>query len=57
MYFLNFLIVGVIVVVDVDKILSKDTKPPRRGRIPYGSGALRSLNHRKPSVKMFGFKS
>ena len=57
MYFLIFLIVGVTVVVDVDKIFNKETTPPSKGRIPYGSGALRSLNHRKPSVKILGFKS
>ena len=57
MYFLIFLIVGVIVVVEVDIIFNRETTPPRSGRIPYGSGALKSLNQRKPSVRMFGFRS
>jgi len=41
-------------VVDVDKIFSSDITPPISGKIPYGSGALRSLNHKNPSVKIFG---
>lgn len=57
MYFLSFLIVGVIVVVDVERIFKSDTTPPNNGKIPYGSGALKSLNQRKPSVRMFGFRS
>jgi hypothetical protein len=57
MYFLSFLIVGVTVVVDVERIFRSEITPPINGSTPYGSGALKSLNHRKPSVRMLGFKS
>lgn len=46
--------VGVTFVVDVERMLKKLTKPPIMGRIPYGSGALRSLNHKNPSVNIAG---
>ena len=35
-------------------MLSRFTVPPRIGKIPYGSGALRSLNQNKPSVSISG---
>jgi hypothetical protein len=57
MYFLIFLIVGVNVVVDADRILRKLTNPPIRGSIPYGSGELKSLNHKNPSVRIAGLVS
>jgi hypothetical protein len=56
-YLLIFLIVGVSEVVEVDRMLSSEITPPMIGRIPYGSGALRSLNQRNPSVRILGFKS
>ena len=49
--------VGVMVVVDVDRIFKRDITPPISGKIPNGSGALRSLNQRKPSLKIAGFIS
>ena len=49
--------VGVRVVVVVDRMLRSEITPAIRGRIPYGSGALKSLNHKKPSVKMAGLIS
>lgn len=36
--------------------LRKETRPPNKGRIPVGSGALKSLNHRIPSVSIAGCK-
>jgi hypothetical protein len=49
--------VGVAVVVEVERMFMRETTPPIRGKMPYGSGALRSLNQRNPSVKIAGFKS
>ena len=43
--------------VDVDKMFNSEITPPIRGRIPYGSGALKSLNHKNPSVKIAGQRS
>lgn len=53
----SFLMVGVAVVVEVERMFMRETTPPIRGKMPYGSGALRSLNQRNPSVKIAGFKS
>ena len=49
--------VGVRVVVFVERMFNSEITPAIRGRIPVGSGELRSLNQRKPSVKMAGFSS
>lgn len=35
-------------------MLSSEKKPPMIGRMPSGSGELRSWNHKKPSVRMAG---
>ena len=40
--------------VFVLRMLSRDKSPPMMGKMPVGSGELRSLNHRIPSVKMAG---
>ena len=55
--FLNFLIVGFMLFVDVDKMFNNESIPPTIGNIPYGSGALRSLNHKNPSVIILGLMS
>ena len=55
MNLLIFLMVGVTLVVEVDRIFRKLTIPPIKGRIPYGSGALKSLNQKNPSVSMAGY--
>lgn len=39
------------------EIFKYDIAPPIIGRIPVGSGLLRSLNQRSPSVKMAGLIS
>tara|TARA_B110000305_G_C19337484_1_gene587345 strand:- start:748 stop:987 length:240 start_codon:yes stop_codon:yes gene_type:complete len=36
-------------------ILRKEKRPPIRGSIPVGSGALKSLNQNIPSVRIAGY--
>lgn len=40
--------------VDEDIIFNKLTIPAQTGKIPNGSGELKSVNQSKPSVKMAG---
>jgi hypothetical protein len=47
----------VIEVVCVERIFRRVIIPPNIGSKPYGSGALKSLNQKNPSVKIAGFKS
>lgn len=57
MYLLIFRITLDVFVAEEVSIFAKETSPPSTGRIPVGSGALRSLNHQKPSVRMPGLIS
>lgn len=41
----------------LDKMFRSVSEPARMGSTPNGSGELRSLNHRKPSLKIAGFLS
>jgi hypothetical protein len=43
-----------VLVVEVVKMFIKLIMPPITGRIPVGSGELRSVNHQKPSFRMAG---
>ena len=53
-YLLIFRMTVDVLVVNERVIFSKLTKPPQTGSIPIGSGALRSVNHQMPSVRMAG---
>ena len=53
--FLNFLKIGAPPDEDVCIMFKRDKAAPAIGRIPYGSGALKSLNHKTPSVRIAGF--
>jgi len=55
MYFLSFLITELVLVVEVVKMFIRLIMPPTTGRIPVGSGELRSVNHQKPSFRIAGF--
>jgi len=57
MNFANFRKFAFPPVVLVLRILSMDKTPPITGRIPVGSGLLRSLNQRMPSVRIAGLIS
>jgi hypothetical protein len=57
MYLFILLIIGLILVVDVDNTFSKVKEPPTIGRIPYGSGDDKSWNHKNPSDIIFGLIS
>lgn len=54
MYFRIFRITELVLVVEVVKMFIKLIMPPITGRIPVGSGELRSVNHQKPSFRMAG---
>ena len=38
------------------RILSNEMTPPINGKMPVGSGAVKSVNHRYPSVSMAGHR-
>ena len=49
--------VGLLLFYDVFKMLSMLRSPPMTGSTLNGSGELKSLNQRKPSVNMPGWRS
>jgi hypothetical protein len=57
MYFLIFLITELVFWFVVVRIFSRLITPPRMGRIPVGSGDERSLNQKKPSLRIAGLMS
>jgi hypothetical protein len=46
--------IGEVFIVEAVKMFISETTPPTTGKIPSGSGELRSLNHQKPSVRIPG---
>lgn len=53
-YFLNLRIIEEVFMVDVICMLRREIIPPAKGRIPVGSGDDKSLNQRKPSLRILG---
>ena len=56
-YLLNFLIIGFKLAVELELIFKNIKAAPAIGRTPKGSGELKSLNHKNPSVIIPGYLS
>lgn len=57
MYLRNLRIVGEMLFVEEENTFKSVMKPAITGRIPYGSGELRSVNQKNPSVNIAGLMS
>ena len=50
----NFLAMALLELALLLSTFSRENTPPITGKMPVGSGDVRSLNHRNPSVSMAG---